>query len=395
MVACNCNSEDLFCLIKSGKLPILHYAIEAADEKFIDVLLENKVDLDLNIPSLGTALHLAVVKQDLDLMKKLINSGADVNAVKKDIMSSYYKWSTLHLAIFSGNARIVEFLLKNNATIEQGSEEIYSSLRLAIRANNIEILQLLETFGAEVSVIKDGRYTTEFNLAVEEDNLQVIKFFLRKCTNINGLVDFLRKNLLHKAVKNYSDKVLKYLLNSGMDFNLVDKENCTPLNLAIKLIEENPYLSGHYRKIVNLIENHVIKMRAANFYVSEAILKLISVKDLVALHEQSIKEVHLLKETKIADTNLSYFNILNKSIHKLAIGLKYFKNSFSEKELIIKFPIYGEMIFERLMKGLERRTLLSDSQEEIYEIFGSSLPCLIIREILHFLSNDDLKLLIK
>ncbi|XP_074106829.1 notch-regulated ankyrin repeat-containing protein B-like [Cotesia typhae] len=150
MVAYNCNSEDLFCLIKSGKLPILHYAIEASDEKFIDVLLENKVDLDLNIPSLGTALHLAVVKQDLDLVKKLVNSGADVNAVRKDIMSSYYKWSTLHLAIFSGNARIVEFLLKNNATIEQGSEEIYSSLRLAIRANNIEILQLLETFGAEL-----------------------------------------------------------------------------------------------------------------------------------------------------------------------------------------------------------------------------------------------------
>ncbi|XP_044594071.1 putative ankyrin repeat protein RF_0381 [Cotesia glomerata] len=214
MAACNnYKLEDISGLIKSGKLSILHFAIEASDEKFIDFLLANKVDLDLNMPSRGTALHLAVSKQDFDLVKKLINSGADVNAVKEDIMDSYYKWSTLHLAIYSGNARIVELLLKNNATIEQGSEKVYSSLRLAIRANNIKILQLLETFGAEVNVIKDGKYTTELNLAIEEDNLEVVKFFLKKCSDVNGLIDdFSGENLLHKAVKNYSDESISKTL---------------------------------------------------------------------------------------------------------------------------------------------------------------------------------------
>ncbi|UZR98152.1 ankyrin repeat domain-containing protein [Chondrinema litorale] len=104
------------------------------------LLLENGADPNLQAtnPSKVNALHSAVAKENLDLCKKLIDFGVNVNAVQMQNVTA------LHSASHRGNLELVKLLVENGADTELKMENGDSALSIAERENKTEVAEYLK-----------------------------------------------------------------------------------------------------------------------------------------------------------------------------------------------------------------------------------------------------------
>uniref|UniRef100_A0A8C8VI50 NFKB inhibitor beta n=1 Tax=Pelusios castaneus TaxID=367368 RepID=A0A8C8VI50_9SAUR len=91
-----------------------------------------------------TPLHVAVLRKNLEMVKLLIDSGADLNKAELSCGRS-----PLHLAVESQSSEVVECLLR--AGVDTGAQMYvgYTPIYSAMHRPNQKILQLLREFGSE------------------------------------------------------------------------------------------------------------------------------------------------------------------------------------------------------------------------------------------------------
>lgn len=111
-----------------------------------------------------------------------------------------------------------------------------------------------------------------------------------------------------------------------------------------------------------------------------------------SFHEKCKKELSELRSKRISKTNLNYYSVLEKNLHRLVVGLTYLDYCFDEVEILTQFPLCGKIIVQKLRRTLERKELLKNA-EMLYDIFYMDLPDLVVRNIVNYLSNIDLRLL--
>jgi len=108
-----------------------------------------------------TPLHTAVQVANLDIIKLLINRGADVNEVKD------FGVTPLHIAVYNNNIEIAKLLLNSGADINSiGYRQDYTPLHIAICGHNMEMIKFLIQNNADLS-IKDGKGRTSIEHALE------------------------------------------------------------------------------------------------------------------------------------------------------------------------------------------------------------------------------------
>ncbi len=103
---------DVNTTTKNGETA-LHFAAEKGDTEIIDALAETG-NLEVNRRNkqdISTALQLAAENQHLDVVKRLINLGAEVNVQRAD------GWTPLYTAAYNGDEDVVEQLCKHKANV--------------------------------------------------------------------------------------------------------------------------------------------------------------------------------------------------------------------------------------------------------------------------------------
>ncbi|KAH0557824.1 hypothetical protein KQX54_012048 [Cotesia glomerata] len=443
MAVNSCDLKMIEKLVKSGDLNInsvlpcdqyreisvLQFAIMNSGEELIDFLLNKNVELNISTVFLGTALHVAIKEKNLEVVKKLVFSGADVNvrpshyerlpplhraiqcgdyeitkflvmsganvsvsAYKEASIAGCYHWSPLNIAISKKDIRVIQLLLKNNATIDQGSYGVKSSLHLAASTSSIEILQILENFGAKFNIIKDGEYTEEFEEAMRQDNIDIFKLFVKKCPNFLEISDLCGETVARQAIILGSKNILNYLLDCGVDINVVNNDDSSLLDIAMEMnihladLTFNQERQDPSSAMIKTIQDHIIKLSAAGEFVTEKYLKAVDGEHFQSFRDKCEKEIGEMKIQKIRNSNLSYFSVFKKNVHRLAVGLTNL-DCINKDEILAEFPVYGSYIFEKLRRALDRKELLKNA-EVLHDIFYMDLPSLVgCRMFLDYLFN--------
>ena len=159
LLVLSCSSDiDVYDAARQGNLEIITKS-HAEDEKSIDLpnerghtpfilscyrnqpeaaklLIELGVDVNYSC-DLGTALHAAVYKKDLEITELLLNNGIDIDAVDPNNSTA------LMMAVHASDENMVALLMKYNADVKLVDAKGKTAFVYAIEQKSEKIVQLL------------------------------------------------------------------------------------------------------------------------------------------------------------------------------------------------------------------------------------------------------------
>jgi ankyrin repeat protein len=123
-----------------------------------------------------TALQWAVYGNFLPLVRRLINLGAEINAVSSD---ATYGGTAIQIAAKDGHLEMAHLLIHHGADVNRAShnfpydEEETCAIDLAAREGRLDMVQLLINEGADTHLPGSKRYRRAERLAEREGHVAV------------------------------------------------------------------------------------------------------------------------------------------------------------------------------------------------------------------------------
>ena len=170
---------------KGGKIDLFS-AVAMDNKPVVKNLLAKKSTV---VDALGhdgyPALHCAVRRNDLEMVKLLLEAGASVDFKNKSSSTGTTGETALHCAAFQGRPEIANFLIAKGADVSARTRKKNTPLHDAARMANIKIVKLLLEKGAKVDVKdKNGKtpldYCRELNRPNADAVIKILKAHLRK-----------------------------------------------------------------------------------------------------------------------------------------------------------------------------------------------------------------------
>ncbi len=195
----------------------------------------------------------AVEEENLELVKKAINRGADVNCLQV-ISCVWGSVTPLHVAVESGNAEIVKFLLTKDANLKIKNVDGDTPIDRAFQRGEIEIIKILVANMNQEELETVAKNDSHFLGLIVHNDLFLAKLFITNGANVNAYyhVDYrFFRDALYYALKNNNLELMELLLDKGAQLNRIcypDFQNIYPrmedqkfnlLELAEKYNETN------------------------------------------------------------------------------------------------------------------------------------------------------------
>jgi serine/threonine protein kinase len=181
---------------------------------------------------------------DLNTIRNYLDRGFNVNTVDR------YHHNLIYYAIHHNEPKIIELAIERGADISDSfnlSDEDKKAIERAETYNSkrdksldlVERTQLL----LQARRISSNRINNILKYAVIKNEIKITKHLLANGIKAHGWID--KTTLLHIATLHKDGEIVTALLDNGIDPNLPDQRNCTPLYTAIlrSRIIEVPKLS--------------------------------------------------------------------------------------------------------------------------------------------------------
>lgn len=170
-----------------------------------------------------TPLMIASALKYNDLLKALVSAGADLNLQVKSYGVNIA--TALTYCILSGNIEGVSILLNAGASIDNRSDYLHD----AIEVNNLNIAKLLINKGVDINQLPtDYKGKSALAYSVIKRNVDIVKLLL--LNNADITID--KEPILYTALIYYEYRIVKLLLDAGVDIDVRDGWGHTPLTIA-------------------------------------------------------------------------------------------------------------------------------------------------------------------
>lgn len=196
----------------------------------------------------GVPLITAIKHDRQDVAAILLRRGADINIHTMDVGIA-----PLHVAVAIGSLPFAQMLIENGADVNIRNQVDLCPLHVAVGMDNVDMVNLLLSKGADPNAVTVDRapikglvYLTCYTEM--EENLFVYQMgYGQLCNSIRNAsrsekesygrsdqIINLRIAPLHMAVGNSSNEIIGVLLKNGADINMKNKNDLTPLKIALK-----------------------------------------------------------------------------------------------------------------------------------------------------------------
>lgn len=209
---------------------VLHCASRLGLVNVIECLVGNFIPMSVDCKNKDdkTALHEAAQFSQYKACEKLLEMGANVNALKRA------DWTPLMLActkiIGEDSLKTVELLLQKNAIVNYRNKDGWTALHLICRGGDLSILKALLKQDLDVHV-KTNNGRTALHIAALHGNMDMVKILLELGLDADE-TDDCGNTPLHEAVLGNSIEVCKLLINYGAEVHITNNRGYSILHLA-------------------------------------------------------------------------------------------------------------------------------------------------------------------
>ena len=258
----------------------LHSAVKKGDKEICELLIDNGADIYAETDGGWSVLHILSIMGNKELAGYFMGVGLDVNIVDSK------GYSPLHFASAFGYEELVKLFILEGADVNLKNVYGESPLHFASAAGNKEVAELLISAGADVNVMDNYGYLP-VDLAVLFDNMEVGMMLVSDGSFVCNYPSF----LCFAVLKN-NRKLVKMIIEKGVDVNVEDNDGNTLLHLALR---------HNFEEIAMLLMVNGADINAKNIYGRSAVFY--------------VRDKDLAKLLLIAGANLEVDNNGNTPLH--------------------------------------------------------------------------------
>jgi len=314
---------------------------------------------------------------DTNGVKAMIRDGFDVNK----IIDSFYKSTIIYNAIDANNLELVKFLVENGADLNIQSRHSYSTpLVYACRAKNKKIVEYL--------INQNIDFSKQRNLLHEIlvfDDLKLIDKCLSKNMNINDKNEKGNTPLVWAIYNGNKLETIKYLIKKGADTNILSADNKNILEIAKSNNKKEIY---DYLKTIYKPKKNIYTVK--NSKQNEVLQKIYNQHNTLAINKIDISKDEKLFASVDQSGTVRIFNFENGQLLKKIKGnnqdIILFKFIDNDKKLAIS-SIYetaildieiGDIISKLKEQSIESEIKTDKQMEELEKMHGKNNPNLNI-----------------
>ena len=183
------------------------------------------------------ALFTAIEQGDPEIVRLLVEAGADVNAAE-----GFGGNTALHEAVEQGNTEIVQILVDAGADVEAKGFMNRTPLSLAAEEGATEIMQILLGRDPDTGTSAGGEDkeapspsaigSEALFTAIEQGDPEIVRLLVEAGADVNAAEGFGGNTALHEAVEQGNTEIVQILVDAGADVEAKGFMNRTPLSLA-------------------------------------------------------------------------------------------------------------------------------------------------------------------
>ena len=207
--------KDLIPAAKYGHLDSVRYHINKNPERV--------KERDKKGESL---LFLAAKSGNLDVVKFLVEKGADINFADREGRTALMAASAM------GHYHIVRYLVNHKASVNMAKKDGWNALMFAIQYKHGLIKEYLKENGATAPKWIRGSNKARFIYYAEIGDLDKVKDLLKRGVNVNAFYVNTRNTALMKASEMGHKSIVRFLIKKGANRNMKNREGKSALMLA-------------------------------------------------------------------------------------------------------------------------------------------------------------------